>query len=238
MAACADGVAHAGHGGFNVGEVAVDDAGNGNDVGDTLNALSQNVVGDAEGLEEACVFGDGEEFFVGDDDHGVDGFEKLGHTAVGLLEAAFPLEGEGAGDDGYGQNAHFRGQRGDDRGCAGAGASAEASGDEDHVGAFEGFDDLVGVFKGGAAAYVWVGSGTEAGGEAHAELELDGSLRKLEGLNVGVGGDEFDALDFGLDHAVDSVAAAAANADDFDARAVGDFVVELDADGFGALGVG
>ena len=43
-----DGVSHARHDGFHVGEVAVDDAGNGDDVGDALHALAKNVVGDTE----------------------------------------------------------------------------------------------------------------------------------------------------------------------------------------------
>ena len=112
--------------------------------------------------------------------------------------AALAFEGEGPGDDGDGERAHFAGERSDDRRGAGAGAAAEAGGDEDHVRAFEGFDDLVGVFERGAAADVGIGAGAEAGGELDAELELDGSLRELERLHVGVGGDELDAFDAGL----------------------------------------
>ena len=43
------------HDGLHVGEVAVDDAGNGDDVADALHGLAQDVVGDAEGFEEAGV---------------------------------------------------------------------------------------------------------------------------------------------------------------------------------------
>ena len=47
-------------------------------------------------------------------------------------------------------------------------------------------------------------------------------MAKLERLHVGIGGDELDALEVRLDHAVDGIAAAAAHADDFDAsRLVG-----------------
>src|SRR6185437_17074989 len=38
-------VAHAGHDGLHVGKVAVDDAGNGNDVGNALHRLAQDIVG-------------------------------------------------------------------------------------------------------------------------------------------------------------------------------------------------
>src|ERR1039458_8773174 len=119
-----DGVTHACHDRFHVGEVAVDDAGNGDDVGDALHALTQNVVGDAEGLEEAGVFGDGEQLLVRDHDGGIDGLHQLGDAALGLLHAAFAFEGERLGDDGNRERAHFAGERGDDGSAAGAGASA------------------------------------------------------------------------------------------------------------------
>ena len=231
-----DGVAHAGHGGLHVGEVAVDDAGDGDDVGDALHALAEHVVGDAEGLEEAGVLGDGEQLLVGDDDHGVDAVEQLLHAALGLRHAALAFEGEGPGDDGDGERAHLAGERRDDGRGAGAGAAAEAGGDEDHVGAFEGFDDLLGIFERGLAADVGVGAGAEAAGELDAELQLDGRLRELERLAVGVGDDELDAFDAGADHAVDGVAAAAADADDLDPRAARDFVVVLNADFSGCPG--
>ena len=129
-----------------------------------------------------------------------------------------------------GEGSHLAGQRGDDGRGSGAGASAEAGGDEDHVGAFEGLDDLLGVFEGGLAADVGIGSGAEAAGELGAELELDRSLRELERLAVGVGDDELDAFDAGADHAIDGVAASAADADDLDPRSARDFVVILNAD--------
>ena len=126
---------------------------------------------------------------------------RLGH-------AALAFEAEGAGDDGDGKRSHLAGKRGDDRSGSGAGAAAETGGDEDHVRAFEGFDDLLGVFERGATADVRVGSRAEAAGELDAELELDGGVRCLERLDVGVGGDELDALDARGDHAIDRVVAA------------------------------
>ena len=90
------GVAHAGHGGLHVGKVAVDDAGNGDDVGDALHALAQHVVGDAETLEEAGILGHGEQLLVGDHDHGVDAVEQFLEAALGLLHAALAFEGKRA----------------------------------------------------------------------------------------------------------------------------------------------
>ena len=120
---------------------------------------------------------------------------------------------------------------------AGAGAAAEAGGDEDHVSAFEGFNDLVGVFERSSAADIGIGAGAEAAGELRAELQLDGGVGELERLTVSVGGDELDSFHAGGDHAIDGVAAATADADDFDLRAAEDFFVVLDADFF-RLGLG
>ena len=231
-----DGVSHASHGGLHVGEVAVDDAGNGDDVGDSLHTLAEHVVGDAEALEEAGVLGHGEELFVGDDDECVDRLDQLLHAALGLHHAALAFKRKGAGDDGDGQRAHLAGQRCDDGSSSGARATTETRGDEDHVRAFERFDDLVRVFEGGAASDVGVCACAEAAGELDAELQLDGSVGELEGLHVGVGGDELDTLDAGGDHAVDGVVAATAHADDLDACGAPCLVLIVDAEivcGFG-----
>ena len=112
---------------------------------------------------------------------------------------------------------------------AGAGAAAEAGGDEHHVGAFERFDDLVGIFERGLASDFGIGAGAQAVGELHAELDLHGRARHAQRLQVGVGDDEFDAFHAGVDHAVDGVAAAAAYADDFDLGVVAGVFVEADA---------
>ena len=217
------------HDRLHVGEVAVDDAGDGDDVGNSLHALAKNVVGDAEGLEEAGVFGDREQFFVGDDDGGVDRLHQLGDAALSLLHAAFAFERKRLGHDRDGERAHFAGERGDDGSGAGAGAAAEAGGDEDHVGAFEGFDDLVGIFERGFAADFGIRARAQAIRQLHAQLQLHGRVRHAQRLQVGIGDDELDALHAGINHAVDCVAAASAYADDFDLGVVAGLFVEADA---------
>ena len=52
-------------------------------------------------------------------------------------------------------------------------------------------------------------------GELGAELQFCRRLTKLQRLHIRIGGDELDALDFRADHAVDGVAATAADADNF-----------------------
>ena len=103
------------HDGLHVGEVAVDDAGNRDDVRNPLHALTQNVVGDTEGFEEAGSSRDGEQPLVGNHDGGVDRFHQFRDAALGLLHAAFAFERERLGHDRDGQRAHFAGQRRNDR---------------------------------------------------------------------------------------------------------------------------
>ena len=51
-------------------------------------------------------------------------------------------------------------------------------------------------------------------------------------LEIGVGDDELDAVEAGAHHAVDGVAAAAADADDLDARALAPLGFELESQRF------
>ena len=66
------------------------------------------------------------------------------------------------------------------------------------------------------AADLGVAAGAEAAGEVAADVELDVGVAHQQRLGVGVDGDELDALQPGVDHAVDGVDAAAADADDLD----------------------
>ena len=127
-----------------------------------------------------------------------------------------PSKRERPGDDADGERADALGDLGDDRRAAGAGAAALAGGDEHHVGALEHLFDLVAVRLGGLPADLGVAAGAEAAGELAADVELDVGVAHQQRLRVGVDGDELDALQAGVDHAVDGVDAAAADADDLD----------------------
>ena len=104
--------------------------------------------------------------------------------------------------------------------AAGAGAAALAGGDEHHVGALEDLLDLLAVLLGGLAADLGVAAGAEAAGQLAADVELHVGVAHQQRLGVGVDGDELDALQPGVDHPVDGVDAAAADADDLDDRQV------------------
>ena len=91
--------------------------------------------------------------------------------------------------------------------------------DEDHVGAVERLEDLLGVLERRRSADVRVGAGAQSFRELGSDLQLDVRSVVLERLHVGVRDDELDALEAGARHAVHGVAAPAADADDLDACA-------------------
>ena len=65
------------------------------------------------------------------------------------------------------------------------------------VGAFERLDNFVCIFESRFAANLRIGTGPQSLGKFSAELQLHGRLRKFQRLLVRIGGNEFDALDFG-----------------------------------------
>ena len=133
-----------------------------------------------------------------------------------LVGPATALEGERPGDDADGQRAERAGDAGHDGRAAGAGAAALAGGHEDHVGAAQHLLDLLRVVLGGLLADLGVRAGAEAAGQLAADVELHVGVRHQQGLRIGVHGDELDALEPDVDHPVDRVDAAAADADDLD----------------------
>jgi hypothetical protein len=108
------------------------------------------------------------------------------------------------------------GDLGDHGGGSGAGAAALAGGDEHHVRALDHLVDLVTVRLGGVATHVGITAGTQPAGEITTDVELDVGIAHQQRLGVGVDGDELNTLQPRVDHAVDSVDAAAADADHLD----------------------
>ena len=94
-------------------------------------------------------------------------------------------------------------------------------GDEHEVGAVEDHREIFARLFGGFAAEVRVRARTEAAREVRCRCaRVFAVLRCAQRLHVGVDGVEVDAGEPGFDHAVDGVAAAAAEAEDFDRRGV------------------
>ena len=193
--------------------------GDGDQVGDPLDALAQDVVGHLEGLRERRpLLDDLQQPVVLDHDQRVDLLGELGDARLGLARPAAALERERPRDDADGQRLELAGDLGDDRRAARAGAAALARGDEDHVRALERLLQLVARLGRGLAADGRVGAGAEPARRLRADVDLHVGVAHQERLRVGVDGHELDAGEARVDHAVDGVRAAAADADDFDHR--------------------
>ncbi len=206
---------------LHVGEVEVDQTRGRDQVGDAGDTLQQHLVGRSERVEHAdLAVGDRQQPVVGDDDERVDLVAQLVDAGLGRVGPPTALEAEGTGDHADRQGTQRTGDPGDDRRAAGARPPALAGGDEDHVRALEHLLDLLGVLLGRPAADLGVGAGAQPPGELAPDVELDVGITHQQRLRVGVDGDELDALEPDLDHAVDGVDTAAADADDLDDRQV------------------
>ena len=228
-AALAGGVADAHQGGTgvghdrpDVGEVEVDEAGDGDQVGDPLDALAEDVVGLAEGLaDRLAALDDVEQLLVRNDDQRVDLVAELLDPVESLLHALGALELERLGDDADRERADLLlGDLGDDGGRTGSGAASLAGGDEDHVGALQRLLDVVAALGRGSGTDLGLTAGAEAAGQLLADRELDVGVAGAERLRVGVDGEELDPLESCVDHAGHRIRAAAAGADNLDHRQV------------------
>ena len=204
-----------------VGEVQIDEAGHGDEVGDALHALPQDVVGVLERLDDARVaLDDLEQAVVGDGDDRVGHLSQHVDAVERLALAAIALEAEGLGDDGDRDGAELSGDLRHDGRAAGAGAAAFAGGHEDQIGAAQCGLELVAADLHGLTADFGIGPAAESVRDLLPDVDLDVGIAHVELLHVGVDGDELDALDAGVDHPVHGVGAGAADADHLDGRHV------------------
>jgi hypothetical protein len=204
--------AHLAHHRPHVGEVQVDQPFHGDQVGDSLHRLEQDLIGLAESLQQGHVFaGDVEEPLVGDGDQGVHAFAQFLQPFLGLALPLLAFEEEGLGDHGHGERPRFLGDAGQDRSPAGSGSAAHAGGDEDHVRSGEDLMDPVAVLQGGVSPDFGDRPRPQSFGQAGSQLDLDRGAACRQGLGIGVGADEFHPLQAGLDHGIDGVASPSAD---------------------------
>src|SRR5262249_30496270 len=207
--------------GPHVGEVQVDEAGQRDHVRDPLDALAQEVVADAEGVDHAhAPVEHPEQPVVLDHDDRVRLLPQGVNAAVGDVGAPRALELEGPRDNRDRERPHLAGELGDHRRAAAAGAAALAGGDEDQVRPAQGAADVVLALAERVLAERGVAAGAAAARELKPDREAHVRLAAIERLAVRVDRDELDAADAGLDHAVDRVDAGAADADAPDNRQV------------------
>ena len=204
-----------------VGEVEVDEPGHGDQVGDALHPLAQDVVGDPERLGHGRLLVDDlEQAVVLDHDERVDAVPQALDADLGLLGTTAAFESERSRDDADRERLELTPELGHDGCGAGAGAATLAGRDEDHVGSLERLLQLVARLRRGGEPDGRIGTGAETAGRLRADVDLDVGVRHQERLCVGVDGDELDAGEAGLDHAVDGIGTAAAHADNLDHREV------------------
>ncbi len=205
------------HDGADISEVDVHDTRPGDEVGNPLHALSQDIVDDAKGGDERRLpVDDREKLVVRDGDERIDAVLQIIQRFIGDGTALGAFEGERSRDDTDGEGAELFGGLRDDGGRAGTGPAAEATGDEHHVGAFQDFLDLIAVLFRGLTADLGIHPGAESLGQILADVNFLLSARVMQRLRIGVDSDEFDTLDLGIDHPRNRIATRTADADDFD----------------------
>ena len=115
---------------------------------------------------------DAQQTLVWDGDDRVDAIAQRFEAPLSLQLPFFSLELERLGDHGDGQCSELGRQTGDDRRCAGASPAAKPGGDEDHVGAVERLQNLLGVFERRGSADGGIGAGAQTFGQLRANLQF------------------------------------------------------------------
>ena len=128
--------------------------------------------------------------------------------------AAFHVER--LGHDRHGEDAKLLRDLGHHGRGTGARPTAHTGGDEQHVRAFDHFDDAIAIFHRRLTADFRIRARAQALGDIAADLQTDFHLRMLQRLSIRIEADEIDAFDPGRDHVRHGVAAATAHANDLD----------------------
>ena len=119
---------------MHVGKVEVDDTLIRNEVGDSLDALPEDVIHLAERLGDGCALVDDlHQAVVRDGDDGIDMLLQVLDARVCVARTRHPLIGEGTRHNGDGQCAEFTRTLCHDGSCARSRAAAHTSRDKDHI---------------------------------------------------------------------------------------------------------
>ncbi len=155
------------------------------------------------------------EAIIGYGNGGIHHFFQSLEALVSQFGALFAFERKRFGNHCHCQGTHIFADLGDYRGRAGSGAASESRGDKYHVTVAQRFAQRLLTFEAGIAADLGIGSSAKTFGQFLAHLNFDGSPRNFKGLAVGIGCNEFYALQIGCDHIIDCVTACAADTNYF-----------------------
>src|SRR2546428_8187266 len=161
---------------------------------------------------------DGEQPLVGYDDHRVDVLAHLGDAHFRLTHALAALEQKRLRHDSDRQRAQVPCDLRNDGRRAGLGAASHAAGDKHEVRALQGVQHFVAILFDGLAADFRPRPGAEPARQLFADLDFDIGFVVEERLSIGIDRNELDSAHVLVDHSVQGVAAAAADADDFHPR--------------------
>ena len=216
------------HDGLDVREVKVDQRRHSNQVADTLDALMQHLVRNAERLDHARPLADDlQEPVIRDDNERIDALLEVRDACFRVAHPLLALKGERLGHDRDGQCALFAGNFRHNRCAARARAAAHARGDKHQVSALECTRDFLAGFLCAAAADFRHCACAQTLGDFLTNLNFRLRAGHLQSLHVGIDGDELHAAQAGFDHAVDRVAAAAAASHDLDGSIIAGQLVIL-----------
>ena len=188
-------------------------------IGDPLDRLPQDIVRHLEGFQQRCgLIDDAQESLIGNDQERIHVSSQLPDSFLGMAHTAVSLVLERLRHHSDGQGPQFARDVGHDRRGARAGPASHACGHKDHVRAFQTLLDGIFAFQRRLLAHLRFGPCAEAPGPFRSQLDLEGRNRSLQGLQVGVGRDEFHTAEPCADHRVHCVAAGSAHTDDPDAN--------------------
>ena len=159
--------------GTNIGKVAVNHVGLSDDIADTLDALTEDIISDHERFTHGLVADDGEQLLIGDDNERVNDITECANTLYCARHAVFAFEIEGLGDDCNGENTEFLCNLGNDGSCAGTGTAAHAGSYEQKIRTAYSFGQRIAAFLSGCAADFGLSARTEAAGRLFTDLHLD-----------------------------------------------------------------
>ena len=211
--------------GAHVGKVEVDERGVDDEVCDPADTLFEDLVRNAQRLDDGRILGnDAVDLVVRDNDERIDVFAQVFQTLDGVVHALFALEIEGLGNDGDREDLQIARDLRNDGRSAGARSAAHACGDEQKVGIFDRLGERILALFRGSPADLGLCPRAQPFCQRRTDLDLILRLGEKKDLLVGIDGDIARALDACLYHAVDRIAARAADTDDFDARHAGQIV--------------
>ena len=145
-------------------------------------------------------------------------FLQFGNTRLCQFHATLAFKRERLGHNADSEDPRFARSPGHNRCRARARAATHTGGHESHVRAGKVIANLVDAFLGRSSTHFRLRTGTQTLGDGDTHLYEPLGFRHGQCLCVGVGDNEINPVQAGIDHVVDGIAAAAAHTKHGNAR--------------------